>query len=294
MAQTDQLLALNLGALSAPTNSLTLVWQRLAAAWQTQAPAAAPAEEPTAQLRAALAQAEQSLGAAQAEAESLRAENQALRQANLRLRQRQERATPAIVAPLVPGLASVKTCFPGAVGTVHPQFNQGSCLVGLENLGVHYLLLLKSSFQGQLGETFAHFATQFLQNLVASHKYLSPSELLAHLRQWASQLGPASTASLQATACLVDQQNGEVELAHHGLPVYTQTHQGWPTQATNPGPAEVKLQLQPGQQLLLCTQPLPTQHPFLPPSAWPQAQVWQTPEASQALAPDFLLIMLPF
>ncbi|MCU0448684.1 MAG: hypothetical protein MUC97_02410 [Bernardetiaceae bacterium] len=296
MAQTDQPLALNLG-LSAPNNPLALVWQRLATPWQVTEPVVAPVEDPTAPLRASVAHLEQSLAAAQTEAERLLAENQALRQANLRLRQRHEGAAArSVVAPEVPGLAQIQTWFPGATGLVHRQFNHGSCLVGLENLGIHYLLLIKSPFRGHLGEAFAHFAAQFLQNVVTSHKYIAPGGLLAHLGQWASQLGPMAAPGLQATACLVDQPNGEVELAQQGLPVYAQTELGWQTYPASPGPAERKLHLSPGQRLLLCTQPLATDHPLWPAwsSATQPAPVWPQPAAGPGLAPDFLLAVVPF
>jgi|GEM_PF-6154724 len=122
-------------------------------------------------------------------------------------------------------LAKLKSMFADALYVAHPEFTNGNVFCVTEKLGIIYLAMVKTSYTGLHGETFALISNFYLQNIISNQKYINSSRLIEKYSEFVASMSEhtqaISPADIQVAVCLVDNQNCEVEFSTTGFPIYT-------------------------------------------------------------------------
>ncbi len=119
----------------------------------------------------------------------------------------------------------LKSMFADALYVAHPEFTNGNVFCVTEKLGIIYLAMVKTSYTGLHGETFALVSNFYLQNIISNQKYINSSRLIEKYSEFVASMSEhtqaISPADIQVAVCLVDNQNCEVEFSTTGFPIYT-------------------------------------------------------------------------
>lgn len=205
-------------------------------------------------------------------------------------------------------LPKLKALFSEAVySTYPPNGSNGNAFCVAEKFGIIYLILVKSPYTGLQGETFAMIASYFLQNVIATQKYINSSRLIEKFEEFVGTMGNFTQViarnEVQIGVCLVDNLNCEVEFSTTGFPVYAmqgnvvnEYHGGYSSvqspQQPGTGAYKVKkLSLRKGSYLIMSSESLDTRYlsDARPPRTLGEVvQGWQPNEDKHATMNDFL------
>jgi hypothetical protein len=234
-------------SLAGPLPSFRFSSASLSAPTGEAASAAAPTSLQLAELEAELAQ-------AKAEAAQLRKERQALLHEREGLREEVEsmRQMFAMTYEFMqqggtgePALADqleatwerlfdpqprLDALFPGALY----QATEGQAAYLFEKFGLAHLVLVRNPFAGVQAALFKALVGFALQQVVASRRNVSPTDLVGELLQFAqSALG---APAVEACALVIDPQNAAVEFSGTGAPLYVRTGGHTGEYASGPAP----------------------------------------------------------